>query len=99
MFDVIKQWWQRYLSDPQAVLLMAFLGGITLLLLLMGEILAPIIASIVIAYLLQWVVNVLKGWRVPPLLAVIITYCAFLGLFLTTFLVLWPIVWQQLIRL
>ncbi len=99
MFEVIKKWWQRYLSDPQAVLLTVMLVSITLIFLIMGKILAPVIASIVIAYLLLWIVNLLVKWHVPRLLAVVITYSTFLGLFFAAILILWPIIGHQLIRL
>jgi putative permease len=99
VFEVVKQWWQRYLSDPQAVLLMVMLGGITLVILFMGKILAPVIASIVIAYLLQWVAKILVKWHVPQLVAVLVTYCTFLGLFFGAIFILWPIIWHQLLHL
>ena len=99
MFEVVKKWWQRYLSDPQAVLLTVMLLSMTLVFLIMGKILAPVIASIVIAYLLQWIVNLLIRWHVPRLLAVVITYSTFLGLFFAAILILWPIIWHQLTRL
>lgn len=99
MIDVLKQWFGRYFSDPEAVLLVAMLLGGVLLIALMGEILAPVLASIVIAYLLQWLINVLISWRVPRLASVIIVYITFMGLFFYAMLVLWPIIWAQLIKL
>jgi putative permease len=65
----------------------------------MGEILAPIIASIIIAYLLQWATYQLMRMKIPHLPAVIIVFSAFLGLFLAAIFILWPIIWQQLMRL
>ncbi|MBS0289939.1 MAG: AI-2E family transporter [Proteobacteria bacterium] len=99
MFTVIKKWSQRYLSDPQAILLLILLGSSLLLILWMGKVLAPVIASIVIAYLLQWLANKLRIWKVPRLAAVLLVYMAFLGIFLSAILILWPIIWDQLTRL
>jgi putative permease len=96
VLTVVKGWGQRYLSDPQVVLLIALLGGGLLLVLWMGKILAPVIASIVIAYLLQWVANILERWKVPHLVAVSIVYCGFLGVFLSGIFILWPILRDQL---
>lgn len=99
MLEVVKEWGRRYLSDPQAVLLMVLLFSITFLIVYMGGILAPVITSIVIAYLLKWFANVLVNWRIRPGWAVWISYSTFLGLFLSAILILWPIIWQQLLRL
>ena len=99
MIDVLKQWFGRYFSDPEAVLLVVMLLGGFLLIALMGEILAPVLASIVIAYLLQWLINLFVSWRVPRLPSVIIVYTSFIGLFFYSMLVLWPIIWTQLVKL
>lgn len=99
MLTVMKSWGQRYFSDPQAILLIVLLAGGLLLVMWMGKILAPVFASIVIAYLLQWVANMLIRWKVPTFAAVLIVYSAFLGLFLGAILILWPIIWDQFLRL
>ncbi len=95
----MKGWGQRYFSDPQVVLLLILLAGGVILLTTMGNILAPVIASIVIAYLLQWVANLLIKCKVPRMAAMLIVYGAFLGVFLSGLLILWPIIWDQLLRL
>jgi putative permease len=99
VIKVLKGWGNRYFSDPQAILLTVLLGGSVLLLMWMGKILAPVVASIIIAYLLQWIVNVLRKWKVPQFPAVLIAYGAFLGIFLCAIFVLWPLIWQQILRL
>lgn len=99
MIHVLRNWVARYFSDPEAVLLVVLLAGGIMLFAWMGEILAPVIASIIIAYLLQWLVNRLVHWRVPKLPAVLLVYIAFLGLFLCAMFILWPIIWQQLLKL
>lgn len=98
MLTVIKRWGDRYFSEPEAVLLFVLLLGSLLLLMTMGHILTPIIASIVIAYLLNWVADVLVSLKTPRFLAVVLVYSAFLGLFLAAIFILWPIIWQQLLR-
>jgi len=95
----MRSFGQHYFSDPQAVLLISLLTAGTLLLLLMGQMLAPVIASIIIAYLLHWITDILIAKKIPRLFAVLLVYSAFLGFFLTGILILWPLVWQQLSRL
>jgi putative permease len=95
----VRSFGRRYFSDPQAVLLISLLAAGALLLLYMGEILAPVIASIIIAYLLHWMTDILIAKKMPRLCAVLLVYSAFLGFFLVGILILWPLVWQQLSRL
>lgn len=95
----MKGWGQRYFADPQVVLLLLLLGGGLILVMFMGNILAPVIASIVIAYLLQWLANLLIKVKVPRMAAILIVYGAFLGIFLSAILILWPIIWDQLLKL
>lgn len=99
MIRVLNQWFSRYFSDPEAVLLAFMIVAGVLLIAGSGEILAPVLASVIIAYLLQWGVNVLISWRCPRLIAVIIVFMAFLGLLLWMILILWPLMGQQLARL
>lgn len=99
MINEFKRWGLRYFSDPQAILLAFLLVGGVLLVMAMGKILMPVIASIVIAYILQWLVKLLRQWHMPRLPAVLIAYGAFLGLFLSAIFILWPLIWQQLLRL
>lgn len=99
MITSVRSFGRRYFSDPQAVLLISILAVGALLLLFMGEILAPVIASIIITYLLHWMTDILIAKKMPRLCAVLLVYSAFLGLFLTGILILWPLVWQQLSRL
>jgi putative permease len=95
----IKHWFNRHFSDPDVLLLITILAGCVILLMWMGKILAPVLASIVFAYLLQSGVNALEKLKVPHLTALVIVYCAFLGVFLSALLFLWPLIWQQLFRL
>lgn len=99
MIESVRSFGRRYFSDPQAILLISLLIGGTLLLLLMGQILAPVLASIIIAYLLHWMTDILIAKGMPRLVAVLLVYAAFLGFFLIGLLILWPLVWQQLLRL
>lgn len=95
----MRSFGRRYFSDPQAILLISVLTVGTLLLLFMGQILAPVFASIIIAYLLHWITDILIAKKMPRLCAVLLVYSAFLGVFLLGALILWPLVWQQLLHL
>lgn len=96
MIQVIGQWFKRYFSDPEAVLLFVVLLIGFGLIVTIGGMLAPVIASIVIAYLLNSWVKFLQRFKVHRVLAVWVSYLAFLGVFLLLALVLSPIIWKQL---
>lgn len=99
MIGSVRSFGRRYFSDPQAILLISVLALGALLLLFMGQILAPVFASIIIAYLLHWITDILIAKKMPRLCAVLLVYSAFLGLFFLGALILWPLVWQQLLHL
>lgn len=99
MIQIIRAWFNRYFSDPEAVLLLALLILGFGLIIFMGGILAPVLVSIVFAYLLEWVVDQCCHWNMPRTPAVIIVFLGFLSLFLITFLILLPLLWKQLAAL
>jgi putative permease len=100
MIQVLKQWFARYFSDPQAVSFIFLLGFCLVLILSMGHVLAPVIASIIIAYLLQWVANVLcSSCKLPRTIVIYSVYIAFLGVFLGLVLIFIPTIGQQTARL
>lgn len=99
MFDIIRAWFNRYFSDPEAVLLLVVLLVGFGLVIFMSGILAPVLVSIVLAYLLEWFVAGLQRWTIPRLPSVIIVYLAFLGLFAALIFVLLPLLWKQLTTL
>lgn len=96
MVKALSTWVKRYLSDEEALGILASLIVAIVALKTMGNILAPLIAGIVIAYLLSGVVKKLVSWHFPNLLAVILVYAVFLGLFLFVFIWLLPLLWEQL---
>lgn len=77
--QVITDWFRRYFSDPQVVFLALFLLVGFAVVLTMGDMLAPVLASVVIAYLLEGLVLLIQRARVPRLLAVIIVFVAFMA--------------------
>ena len=73
------------------------IGAVALLAL--GHMLAPVIASVVIAYLLEGLVGILERRRIPRLLAVLTVFLSFLVFLLVLLLGLFPALWQQVEQL
>ena len=65
----------------------------------MGSILAPVLASIVIAYFLQGGIRLLQRWRCPRMISYLSVYILFLALFMASFILLLPLVWKQFVNL
>lgn len=96
MFELIKSWYTRYFSDPQAVLLAAILIiGFTVVL-TMGDMLAPVLAAVVVAYLLEGIVRKLQDRGMPRLWAVTLVFTVFLVFLIFLFLGVIPLMSTQL---
>ena len=95
MWKIVDGWIHRYFADEEAVLLLMMMGGALLVIFTMGEVLAPFMAALVFSFLLQGLVSTLRGWRIPPLLAVSLVFSAFISVFLIFIVVLVPIVIEQ----
>ncbi|MDP6184285.1 MAG: AI-2E family transporter [Gammaproteobacteria bacterium] len=96
MFDIVSTWYRRYLSHPQAVLLVLLLLLSAGVVVFFGHMLAPALAAVIIAYLLEGTVNELQRRRIPRLLAVAIVFTAFLAVLIFLLLGLMPILSRQL---
>ena len=97
---IISDWFRRLFNDPQAVILTIVLALVTSVILFMGRDLAPVLASIVIAYLLEGVVQMLQRLlRMPRLLGAVVVFVLFLAFLLFMLLGLLPLVSRQLTQL
>ncbi len=76
--QIIRDWFKRHFSDPQVIILFIALVGGTVAILTLGRILAPVLAGIVIAYLLEGVVGFFERHRIPRLAAVLIVFLSFM---------------------
>jgi putative permease len=94
--EFLKDWFRRSFSDPQVVILgLVLLVGFAIIIGL-GKWLAPMFASIVLAYLLEAVVARLQKMGLPRLPAVVIVFLLFIAIFLFVSFGLVPIVIRQL---
>lgn len=99
MLAVVRNWFYRYFSDEEAVVLAAILAlGFTVILTL-GGMLAPVLAGLVLAFLMQGVVAWLERVRVPHMVAVWGVFTLFVALLAVCLLLLVPLVWRQLLNL
>ncbi len=97
--ELLKDWFKRSFSDPQVVILGLVLVAFFAVVLGLGAWLAPMFASIVIAYLLEAIVNRLQRLGMPRMLAVLIVFLFFMALLFFLLFGLVPLVSRQLTQL
>ena len=93
--DVVGNWFNRYFSRPDAIFLILALLVIMVVFYSLAGALAPVLTGLVIAFLLQGLVQRLQGMGCPRLLAISIAMVVFLGSVLTIVLLVVPLIWQQ----
>ena len=71
---LVTEWFKRNFSDPQIVFLTLGLIGVFAIILVMGDILLPVLASIVIAYLLEGLVGLMQRSGINRLISVLFVF-------------------------
>ncbi len=99
MIDVVKSWFEKHFSDPQAIILVTFLVFGAILVLYWGKILTPVIAGIVIAYILEGLVCNIQKLGVPRFAAFLISYTLFVTVVALIIIGLIPLVISQVSQL
>ena len=99
MFKVLRDWIQCYFSDEEAVVLAVLLFLAFTAVLTLGGMLAPVLAGMVLAYLMQGLVVTLERLRMPGGVAVGLVFALFMGVLLVFIVIVVPLLWHQLITL
>lgn len=99
MIKVLRSWLHRYFSDEQAVVLAVLVIAGFAVVLTFGGMLAPVLTGLVLAFLMQGLVNALERLRMPHIAAVWLVFMLFIGALALCLLVLMPLLWQQLTTL
>jgi len=95
MLDLIRDWYSRNFSDPQAVILAFMLLFVSALLWLFGDILAPVLVALVCAYLLEGFVAKLQRFGVPRAVSSGLVLLVFVLISLVVILGVLPVLSQQ----
>jgi putative permease len=97
--NLLTSWFKRTFADPQVVILGIVLIGGVLIVAGLGQILAPVFASIVIAYLLEAVVIRLQSMGLPRFVSVLLVFLLFLASLFFLLFGLVPMLTRQLTQL
>ncbi len=99
MTNVINRWYRKYFSDPEGVILAILLVLGFAVVIFMGDMLAPVLASVVLAYLLEGLVAPLENKNIGRFWAVLLVFVPFLAFLLFILLGLLPLLTNQVKQL
>ncbi len=99
MRKIFSKWIDRYFSDEEALLLFILLAGSLVVILTLGQTLAPVFAGIILAFLMQGGVERLSSLKLPHTLSVILVFLAFVGFLMAFMLFVMPLAWKQAVNL
>ena len=87
MLEMLKNWYSRRLSDPQAMGLLAILLFGFIAIYFFSDLIAPLLIAIVLAYLLEMPINFLtKKLKFPRMLATLVIFGGIYNLGVINFL-------------
>lgn len=98
MLKFLKSWYFRYFTDPEAALLAVLIIISFVTIYFMGTMLTPLLASVVIAYLLEGPVTAIEKRQLPRLLAVNLVFLLFTAFMVFLVVFLLPIISRQTVQ-
>ena len=99
MLTIFRKWYDRYLFEEESVLLLVLIGVTLFLMMALGAVMAPIVAAMILAYLVQGVSSRMQGMGLPKWMGFGAAYGLFVAVFFGSILGLFPLVWRQLVTL
>ncbi len=99
MVRILRGLAHKYFSDEEAVILFLLLVTGTVFVILFGTMLAPAIASLIVAFILQGLVTKLTRLGVPEMVAIIGVFLVFMGVLIGFIFGLLPLIWSQVSNL
>ncbi|RNL64710.1 AI-2E family transporter [Zhongshania marina] len=99
MLGIVRSWFDRLFAEEETVVLLLLIGACFLLMVTLGNVLVPIVTSIVLAFMMQGIIARLSNMGMSRWLTIAITYLVFVSIFFGVLVVLLPLVWQQLTNL
>ena len=95
---VLKSWYQKKYLNNEPIIFVGLMLFFYLIIKFIGGYIAPILAALVIAYLLDTFVNILyKVTKIKRVLLVYFVYIIFLLVLLSMIFILFPVIINQLI--
>jgi len=99
LLEIFQKWYERYFFEEESILLLVLIAVGLLLVLAFGDIIAPMLAAIVLAYLMQGISAFITDRGFPQWMGVSFAFLVFVGLFFGFLFLLLPLVWRQTLSL
>lgn len=98
MLKVFKKWSDHYLADEEAIGLLVIISGVLLLVLYASQVMAPVIASLIISYLLLGVVQRFNK-KLPKAVSFYLSFGVFISTCMGLVIFVVPLIANQLTAL
>ena len=95
MIKILRGLAHKYFSDEEAVILFLLLFFGTAFIILFGAMLAPAIAAVIVAFILQGLVTKLNHLGVPETISIVGVFLVFLGVLIGFLFGMLPLIWGQ----
>lgn len=96
MFRVFSGLYDRYFSEDEAIIFTLLLVATTIIMITLGGVIAPLLWSVIITFLLQGLVNALNRIHIPYKVSIYFVYFLFLGLTALVIFIFLPFTWSRL---
>ncbi len=97
--ELLSRWYRKYFSDPEGIILAVLLLLGFAVIIFLGDMLAPVLASVIIAYMLDGLVAWLVRHNVGRSTAVLLVFIPFVVISLFMILGLFPLLVGQITQL
>lgn len=98
MWNDLCNWYRRRYTNCEPIVLLFTFALTAFIVLGASQYIAPVLTSIVIAYLMQGPMRCLERLKVPHKLALSVVYLLFVGCVLALVLWLFPLLWQEMLN-
>ena len=95
MIRILRGLAHKYFSDEEAVILFLLILAGVIFIIFFGSMLAPAIAAVIVAFILQGLVTKLNRLGIPEIVSIIGVFFVFLGLLIGVLFGLLPLIWTQ----
>lgn len=99
MLTIIRTWINRLFAEEETVVLLLLVAAALVLIVTLGNVLTPLIASLVFAFMMQGLILQMTSRGAPRWLAITVAYLLFMTMFFGFIFGLMPLVWKQLTAL
>ncbi len=99
MIKILRGLAHKYFSDEEAVILFLLLVVGTTFIIFFGAMLAPAIAAVIVAFILQGLVTKLNELGIPEIVSIVGVFVVFLGVLIGFLFGLLPLIWGQVTSL